>query len=111
MEVISVTAENPRLAGGSLNFQTKSYGASRPPGVGPEGVKSGVFFDVLVKGLSAGKVMVHITHDSVTPSHRIQHWDDTNMRWIDHPKTVSAKTIHGEFDASELQKTPIVIGV
>lgn len=90
-------------------MNTKSYGSELPPGAGEELLKSPIFFDVSIEGVSKGKVAVYITHDKVTDKHRMHHWDGS--KWFDHKeKVVSGNTIRADFNITDLHGTPIVIG-
>jgi hypothetical protein len=109
MHGISVTIAGSPTPAGAFTVHYQSHEATRPQGVGQEKLKSPVFFDLAVEGVAAGTATVRITHDSVTPSHKVNHWDGT--KWVEHPEAaVSKKTVQAQFRLSDLHGTPIVIG-
>jgi hypothetical protein len=88
---------------------TQSFGSERPVGVNQESLRSPLFFDVSVEGVSGGKATVYITHKDVTGNHKLHHWDGN--KWVNHAeRLVSKNTISAEFDVAHLHGTPIVIG-
>jgi hypothetical protein len=113
LEGIRVEITGAATRGSRLRVSTESFGSKRPPGIGQEKLRSPLFFDVSLKGLSGGKATVYITHKKVTAKHNLHHWDDKKKRWTDHPeKKVSKNTIRAEFDdVADLHGTPIVIGI
>ena len=99
------------MRGSGLRVNTQSFGSKRPKGVDQELLKSPLFFDVSVKGVSKGKATVYITHKKVTGRHHLHHWDAKGKKWTNHPeKRVSKNTISADFNVARLRGTPIVIG-
>ncbi|HME18608.1 MAG TPA: hypothetical protein VKF15_02595 [Nitrososphaerales archaeon] len=112
MEGISVEITDAGTIGPRVRVNTQSWGSQRPPIAGQEPVRSPLFFDVSVEGLTRGKATVYITHDNVTVNHKLHHWDDKQKKWSPHTADtqVSKKTISAKFDVADLHGTPIVIG-
>lgn len=109
MHGIRVKVIGSKASRKAFTVDCQSYESTRPPGVGPEKLKSPIFFDISVDGLSGGKATVRITHDTVTKAHKVNHWN--GKRWVDHPeKKVSGKTIRAKFKVRDLNGTPVVIG-
>jgi hypothetical protein len=108
-EAVRVTVAESKTQDNAFTVSFQSHGSRRPPKVGAETVDSPIFFDVYVEGLTGGTATVSITHDTVTNSHRIHHWNGT--KWVDHAeRKVDGKTIRAQFDVADLHGTPIVIG-
>ncbi len=108
-EAVRVSIAGLKPSGGPVVVKHESFGSRRPSDADKERLRSPIFFDVFVDGVSEGTATVAITHDSVTRAHKVHHWD--GAKWVDHAeRKVDGKTITAEFKVADLRGTAIVIG-
>ena len=112
-EGIRVEVSKPTGLKNSFSVTCEHWGTTLPASAHGtnSNLHSPVYFDFHFEGLTGGSATLKITHDSVTPAHRIQHYDTATRRWADHAESrVEGKTVIAKFNVQQLHKTPIVIG-
>ena len=92
-----------------ITVHTQSLGKSKPAGTGRIALRSCVYYDVLVRGVSDGTVAVSITNDAVKRGTKMQYW--ARERWVDAGnQSIKGHEISGEIPVRSLNGTPIAIG-
>lgn len=109
MHGVKVTIAGHQLGSAPFSVHSQALGASQPPGTGPVGLGSPLFYDVSVHGINAGTATVSITEGVVSPQSKMEYWD--KGKWTAAAnQSVAGGTISGEIPVSSLHGTPIVIG-
>ena len=111
MQGVEVTISGAQVPQGQpFTVSSRTLGKTRPGGTPDPGLKSPVFYDVAVRGLSGGTATISITDDSVGQGTRMRYWGAG--KWSDAGGvSVRGKTVTGTVPVGSLGGTPIVIGI